>query len=237
MRKRVWWLRALSWLCWVSILFLIIEWLCLYDIVLFHWLESTLVWCCAILLSCSELRLLTRHNQESSQWSPDPFPRKRVGSGDWRIYIIQNHTCSIFWCDGATGHLVHLSPSCQVTNKLGSHHLSAGVSRALSTSRHERRISSSSVCRLFPSLHLSISSSAKPKPDHPKRSGFCRTFRSPKHAGWGTRSHRYTPSCKTLAFNIPTLSMYVFLYQGQSEHLVGRCTGCQSSPAGYRHWE
>ena len=25
--------------------------------------------------------LLTRHNQEIAQWSPDPFPRKRVGSG------------------------------------------------------------------------------------------------------------------------------------------------------------
>ena len=26
--------------------------------------------------------LLTRHNQEIAQWSPDPFPRERVGSGD-----------------------------------------------------------------------------------------------------------------------------------------------------------
>ena len=25
--------------------------------------------------------LLTRHNQEITQWSPDPFPRERVGSG------------------------------------------------------------------------------------------------------------------------------------------------------------
>ena len=25
--------------------------------------------------------LLTRHNQEIAQWSPDPFPRERVGSG------------------------------------------------------------------------------------------------------------------------------------------------------------
>ena len=25
--------------------------------------------------------LLTRHNQEIAQWSPDPFPHKRVGSG------------------------------------------------------------------------------------------------------------------------------------------------------------
>ena len=35
--------------------------------------------------------LLTWHNQESVQWSPDPFPRKRVGSGyetknSWAIY-------------------------------------------------------------------------------------------------------------------------------------------------------
>ena len=35
----------------------------------------------AISLACSELILLTRHNQESAQWSPDPFPRERVGSG------------------------------------------------------------------------------------------------------------------------------------------------------------
>ena len=26
-------------------------------------------------------RLLTRHNQENAQWSPDPFPRMRLGSG------------------------------------------------------------------------------------------------------------------------------------------------------------
>ena len=26
--------------------------------------------------------LLTRHNQEIAQWSPDPFPRERVGSGN-----------------------------------------------------------------------------------------------------------------------------------------------------------
>ena len=25
--------------------------------------------------------LLTQHNQEIAQWSPDPFPRERVGSG------------------------------------------------------------------------------------------------------------------------------------------------------------
>ena len=36
--------------------------------------------------------LLTRHNQEIVQWSPDPFPRERVGSGhetslqsDWSV--------------------------------------------------------------------------------------------------------------------------------------------------------
>ena len=26
-------------------------------------------------------RLLTQHNQGITQWSPDPFPRERVGSG------------------------------------------------------------------------------------------------------------------------------------------------------------
>jgi len=25
--------------------------------------------------------LLSRHNQETAQWSPDPFPRERAGSG------------------------------------------------------------------------------------------------------------------------------------------------------------
>ena len=34
-----------------------------------------------ISLGCSVSRLLTRHNQEIAQWSPDPFPRERVGSG------------------------------------------------------------------------------------------------------------------------------------------------------------
>ena len=33
----------------------------------------------AISLGCS--RLLTQHNQEIAQWSPDPFPRERVGLG------------------------------------------------------------------------------------------------------------------------------------------------------------
>ena len=41
----------------------------LYDVVLFH------------SLACSQSIVLTRHNQESAQWSPDPFPRERVGSG------------------------------------------------------------------------------------------------------------------------------------------------------------
>ena len=39
-----------------------------------------LVWCYAISLACSEWILLTRHNQESTQWSPDLFPCERVGS-------------------------------------------------------------------------------------------------------------------------------------------------------------
>ena len=31
--------------------------------------------------------LLTRHNQEIAQWSPDPFPRERVGSGHETIVV------------------------------------------------------------------------------------------------------------------------------------------------------
>ena len=53
----------------------------LYDVALFNWLESTLVWHGAISLACSEPILLTWHNQESVQWSPDPFPHERVESG------------------------------------------------------------------------------------------------------------------------------------------------------------
>ena len=33
--------------------------------------------------------LLTRHNQEIAQCSPDPFPRERVGSGDETVSILQ----------------------------------------------------------------------------------------------------------------------------------------------------
>ena len=40
----------------------------LHDVALFHWVVSV-------------SRLLTRHNQRFAQWSPDPFPRERVGSG------------------------------------------------------------------------------------------------------------------------------------------------------------
>ena len=39
--------------------FLINDWLHLYNIVLFHWGASTLVWCWAISLVCSESKLLT----------------------------------------------------------------------------------------------------------------------------------------------------------------------------------
>ena len=71
----------LPWLCRISNLdFWTSEWLPLHDVELFHWPVSTLVWRCAISLACSELILLTRHNQESAQWSPDPFPPERVGS-------------------------------------------------------------------------------------------------------------------------------------------------------------
>ena len=38
-------------------------------------------WCSAISLGCSVSRLLTQHNQGIAQWSPDPFPHERVGSG------------------------------------------------------------------------------------------------------------------------------------------------------------
>ena len=45
---------------------------------LFHWLASMLAWCFASSLACTESILLTQHNQESAQWSPDPFPRESV---------------------------------------------------------------------------------------------------------------------------------------------------------------
>ena len=81
-RKRVYtgdcW--ALPWFCQVSNLdFWMIT--SMVQSHVFHWLASTHVWRCTISLACSELRLLTRHNQENAQWSPDPFPCERVGSG------------------------------------------------------------------------------------------------------------------------------------------------------------
>ena len=37
--------------------------------------------------------LLTRHNQEIAQWSPDPFPRERVGSGhETKFDYTDDHT-------------------------------------------------------------------------------------------------------------------------------------------------
>ena len=79
---------VLPWLCQISNFDIWTkEWLYFYDVALFHWLVPTLVWCCAISLACSESILLTRYNQESSQWSPDAFPHERVGSGHetrWR---------------------------------------------------------------------------------------------------------------------------------------------------------
>ena len=42
--------------------------------------EHMVVWRSTISLG-SVSRLLTRHNQEIAQWSPDPFPHERVGSG------------------------------------------------------------------------------------------------------------------------------------------------------------
>ena len=43
--------------------------------------DDTIVINSTISLVCSEPRPLTRHNQESTQKSPDPFPHERVGSG------------------------------------------------------------------------------------------------------------------------------------------------------------
>ena len=73
---------VLPWLCQISNFDIWTkEWLYFYDVALFHWLVPTLVWRCTISLACSESILLTRYNQESSQWSPDAFPHERVGSG------------------------------------------------------------------------------------------------------------------------------------------------------------
>ena len=78
----------------------------------------------AISLGCSVSRLLTRHNQEITQWSPDPFPRERVESGH-ETSLVQNDT-----------HVMHmsidptLSLSMQPTTQLrhapsDDHHLSS----------------------------------------------------------------------------------------------------------------
>ena len=45
---------------------LVEQWL--HDVVLFYWVVQY-------------LRLLTQHNQGIAQWSLDPFPHERVGSG------------------------------------------------------------------------------------------------------------------------------------------------------------
>ena len=34
--------------------------------------------------------LLTRHNQAIAQWSPDPFPRERVGYGHETTWEVEN---------------------------------------------------------------------------------------------------------------------------------------------------
>ena len=35
--------------------------------------------------------LLTQHNQEITQWSPDPFPCERVGSGlETKVFIVSS---------------------------------------------------------------------------------------------------------------------------------------------------
>ena len=47
----------------------------------------------AISLGCSVSRLLTRHNQGIAQWSPDPFPRERVGSGHETIGPLTSLSC------------------------------------------------------------------------------------------------------------------------------------------------
>ena len=38
---------------------------------------------------------MTRHNQERAQWSPDPFPHERVGSGHETIYTSKLSTYSL----------------------------------------------------------------------------------------------------------------------------------------------
>ena len=48
--------------------------------------------CSNALATCSDSRLLTRHNQENAQWSPDSFLCERVGSGHktnrWKNMIL-----------------------------------------------------------------------------------------------------------------------------------------------------
>ena len=53
----------------------------------------------AISLGCSVSRLLTRHNQGIAQWSPDPFPRKRVGSGHETTLICDVHIICSTLCN------------------------------------------------------------------------------------------------------------------------------------------
>ena len=43
-----------------------------------------------ISLGCSASRLLTQHNQEIAQWSPDPFLCEKVGSGHMQNTINKN---------------------------------------------------------------------------------------------------------------------------------------------------
>ena len=49
-------------------------------------------------MNCCVSRLLTQHNQEITQWPPDPFPRERVGSGhettnaDWKLSWAHSQT-------------------------------------------------------------------------------------------------------------------------------------------------
>ena len=69
-RKRVWWLLSTSLVVpsqqsWFLNKWTIISsWRCTISSA-----SVNAVWCCAISLACSESRLLTRHNQDSAQWS------------------------------------------------------------------------------------------------------------------------------------------------------------------------
>ena len=69
-----------------------------------HFYDGAL-FCC---MACSKLRLLTRHIQQSAQWSPDPFTRERVGSGH---YVLVHRFCASRKGWGRVGRLGCWKPS------------------------------------------------------------------------------------------------------------------------------